>query len=97
MPLELLGTNRLSAALRAALQTETDQDGALRELRDAVHEAIVALRRYGASASAVRSALERVARQTLSADTTRDEDTLAGVELVDEIARRYLENELARE
>ena len=92
MPLELFGTNRLSTALHAALQTETDQDGALEELRDAVHEAIVALRRFGASNSAVRSALASIARQTL-ADTPADEDTLAGVELVDEIARRYLENE----
>ena len=89
--MELFGTNRLAAALRAALQTETDHDGALRELRDAVHEAIVALRRFGASDSAVRSALESITRQTLSADTTPDENTLAGVEMVDEIARRYLE------
>ena len=92
-PLELFGTNRLSAALRAALQIETDQDGALEELRDAVHEAIVALRRFGGSQPAVRSALASIARQTLSADRTPDEDTLAGVKLVDEIARQYLEDQ----
>ena len=75
------------------LQTETDHDGALEELRDSVHEAIVALRRFGGSRSAVRFALESVARQTLSADTTPDEEALAGVELVDQIARQYLESQ----
>ena len=92
--MELFGTNRLSAALRAALETEIDQDVALEELRDAVHEAIAALRRFGASDFAVRSALESIARQTLSADELPDEDTLSAVELVDEIARRHLEREL---
>lgn len=47
----------------------------------------------GPAIAAIRSALESIARQTLSADTTPDEDALAGLELIDEIARRYLENE----
>lgn len=96
-PLELFGTNRLSAALRAALKTETDQDVALKELRDAVREAIAELQRFGASDYAVRSALESIARQTLSADAMPGGDTQAGIDLVDEIGRRYLENEPPRE